>query len=137
MYGVTEQGGIMAKLHVEAVPRWATGTPDYQSIPVLLLVSVSDDAGVPVTGLHSSSFDVHWLANAETPIATYLSDFREYSHLSHLLFPQFAGGYYSFVVVPVDVRWNFPQEFLMLSVRNGSDHGQTLCLAQYYRITYP
>jgi hypothetical protein len=39
----------MARLHTEAVARWASGA-DFQSIPMLLAVSVSDEAGSGVGG---------------------------------------------------------------------------------------
>ena len=69
----------MAKLTVEAVANesWLEGTND---LVMDLLVSVIDDAGVPVTGLSAANFKVGSPSFGETPVV--VSNTYEFSAIA-------------------------------------------------------
>jgi hypothetical protein len=122
----------MARLHTEAVARWASGA-DFQSIPMLLAVSVSDDAGSGVGGLPASAFHVRYQVDPDNSFVAALSDFHEHgAALSGV-------GNYSLIVKPNEEIspqiWVQDEVFLYVMVRHAGNNGQTLCMARYHRVT--
>lgn len=122
----------MARLHTEAVARWASGG-GFPSIPVLLAVSVSDEAGSGVGGLLASAFHVRYQMDPENSFPAALSDFREHGAALGGV------GNYSFIVRPnEELRpqiWIQDEVFLYVMVRDAGNQGQALCMARYHRVS--
>lgn len=125
----------MARLHVQAAVRWAGGTTDFRFVPMLVAASVSNDVGAPVPGLPASAFHVRYQLEPASASTAAISDFHEHSA------PQSGAGEYSFIVNPggetAEQPWLQDEVFLYVTVRNASNHGQTLCLARYHHFQAP
>ena|SRR5436190_9069606 len=122
----------MARLHTEAVARWASGG-EFKSIPMLLAVSVSDEAGSGVAGLPGGAFHVRYQVDPDNSFLAALSDFREHGAAISGV------GVYSLIVKPNEEIspqiWLQDEVFLYVMVRNAGNHGQTLCMARYHRLS--
>ena len=127
----------MGRLHVAATTRWASGTPDFTGIPIMVVLSVTDDTGSPVTGLQPASLFVRYL---ESPDHGSSAIQEAAFHEHHSGFPM-AAGFYSFVVSPSDElsppAWLQDQIFLLITLRGGGNQGQAVCLATYHQVTGP
>jgi hypothetical protein len=117
----------MARLDVVAAARWA-GSGDFHIFPILVAVSVSDGAGLPVQGLPDSAFHVRYQHDPDNSFAGAVSAFHEHGGEPS------GHGEYSFVVKPGGESPPFAQDevFLYVTVSRGGNHGQTLCLAKFH-----
>jgi hypothetical protein len=98
----------------------------------MVAVSVTDEAGTPVTGLDESAFATRILQAPAHGSATAVRDaFEEHSAGG----PEAGQGFYSFVVKPSDeVGGIFVQDqvWVFVSVNTAGNRGQTLCLASFH-----
>lgn len=127
----------MAKLHVEASTRWAGGGSDFRDKPIMVVLSVTDDAGAPFTGVVAGNIFTRYLQSPDGgSIATFEVAFVEH-HTGHPT----AEGFYSFVVRPSEEihpsGWVQDQVFLFISIRRAGNFGQAICLATYHQSLGP
>jgi hypothetical protein len=126
----------MARLHVEASTRWAGGGSNFTSIPIMVVLAVTDDAGKPVTGVQAVNVFTRYVRSPDDgSLATFEEAFREYQtgHPS-------AQGFYSFVVRPSEGDppiWVQDQVFLLITIRHAGNNGQAVCLATYHQALGP
>src|SRR5262245_16726380 len=109
----------MARLHTEAVARWASGA-DFPTVPMLLAVTVSDELGSGVRGIPASAFHVRYQVDPEQSFTAMLSDFHEHGTALGV------GGNYSLIVKPTDEIipqiWVQDEVFLYVMVRHAGNH---------------
>jgi hypothetical protein len=122
----------MARLIVEANARWSGGVADFNLFPIYVVVSVSHADGSPVPSLAQSAFVVRFLQDPDRDsLSGAITAFRETSSGG----PTGAQGYYSFVVKPsaegAGSTFVTDDVFVLVTVRGGGNHGQTLCFVRY------
>jgi hypothetical protein len=122
----------MARLNVEANARWSGGVPDFNLFPIYVVVSVSHQDGSPVPSLAQPAFVVRFLQDPDRDsLSGAIAAFHENSSAG----PMGAQGYYSFVVKPTDegaeTKFVTDDVFVLVTVRGGGNHGQTLCFVRY------
>jgi hypothetical protein len=119
----------MARLHTEAVARWASGAA-FPTVPMLLAVSISDEAGSGVRGVPASAFHVRYQVDPDNAFTAALSDFHEHGGALGVV------GNYSLIVKPNEEIspqiWVQDEVFLYVMVRHAGNHGQTLCMARFH-----
>jgi hypothetical protein len=120
----------VARLNVDVAARWASGG-GFAITPILVAVSVSDEAGVGIRGLSASAFRVRYQIDPDNSFLGAASDFHEHgSALS-------GAGEYSLIVKPTDEInpqiWVQDQVFLYVTVRAAGNHGQALYLATFHQ----
>jgi hypothetical protein len=122
----------MSRINVDATTRWASGTDQFQRIQIMVMLSVTDDAGAPVTGLDSANVFVRYVQGA--PEDGSLAATADYFHEYQAGFPK-AAGFYSFVISPYgevgDAGFAQDQIFLLITIQQGAHQGQAICLATY------
>ena len=122
----------MARLHVDIAARWASGGT-FATTGVLVAVSVSDGAGLPLQGLPEAAFHARGQDAPDRNFACMISDFHEFGDVAT------GAGEYSFVVQPGDEfrppRWLQDEVFIWVSVSDSGNNGQAVCLAHYHVTT--
>jgi hypothetical protein len=122
----------MARLNLEASARWSGGVPDFNLFPIYVVVSVSRQDGSPVPSLAQSAFVVRFLQDPDRDsLPGSIAAFHEHSSSG----PIGSQGYYSFVVKPsaegAETSFVTDDVFVLVTVRGGGNHGQTLCFVRY------
>ena len=126
----------MARLHVEASTRWAGGGSNFTSIPIMVVLAVTDDAGKLVTGVLAANVFTRYVRSPDgLSLATFEEAFHEYE-AGH---PR-AQGFYSFVVRPSEGDppiWVQDQVFLLTTISHAGNNGQAVSLATYHQSLGP
>ena len=125
----------MAALKVQASARWSGGVPDFNLFPIYVVVSVSHEDGRPAPGLDQSAFALGFLQDPDRQVLQgQITHFHETTSGG----PHGVQGYYHFVVRPTDegVETHFVTDdvFVLVTVRGGGNHGQTLAFVRYRRL---
>ena len=122
----------MGRLNIEATTRWSGVRGNFGQMPIVVMMSVTDETGAPVTGLQSGAVTVRYL--------TVPTEGGSLAGNEHHFFEQKGGvpmtaGFYSFTLAPWEdegEHWIQDQVFLFITVRSGGNRGQALCLATYH-----
>jgi hypothetical protein len=121
----------MARLNVQAAVRWASGSPNFRTVGMLLALSVTDQDGAKVEHLDTDNIHVGYQERPDPVEDTLalISDFHRYG-------PTVGGtGWYSCIVKPQSPGgWVQNEVLLCVTVRHTGNRGQTILLARYHQI---